>query len=61
MEGICEVKNLAYIIGGLIYDPNGKKLRIETNTVGLFNLELESVQEGKSLQNSDHSFTANIF
>ena len=58
---VAKLENLVYIFGGRINDVNDKRSHIATNTVEVFNLDLEEIKEGKSFQNGDSSFTANIF
>ena len=57
---VAKLENLVYIIGGQVHNFIVEAEIIETNTVEVFDLELEKVHEGKSIQVADSGFTANI-
>ena len=57
---VAKLKNLVYIIGGNTQNFLVEEDIVKTNTVEVFDLELEKVHEGKSFKNADFGFTANI-
>ena len=58
---IAKYNQLAYIMGGIVSDLSKKPVEILNSfSVEVFNLELETVEEGKSIPFEDSGFTAHV-
>ena len=57
---VARMKNLAYIMGGLYNSPGNVDGWYLTNSIEIFDLDLEKVEKGKSIRYEEHGFTANI-
>ena len=55
---VARLRNLVYIMGGNIDLPIKDTY---TDSVEIFNLELETIKKGKNLPFADENFTAHIF